>query len=111
MKHIAYEAILVPASDAPITSLGVHMLFEDYSEELDFDDGCDRMPLEIQLLVELSGVKVNYAYTYARGLLLLESGDSRYPNHRVTNVVGLDCGSAIFFSTALFMRKKEITEL
>lgn len=111
MKHIAYEAILVPDSDDPITSLGVHMLFEDYSEELDFDVASERVPIEIQRLEELSGVKVKYTYRYDRGLLLLEVGDSRYTNHRINNVVGLDSASAIFFSTALFMRKKEITEL
>ena len=111
----AYEALVVPASNAPIVSLGVFVLSTDFSMDNEWKSP-ELPPFELRQLGALAGVDILYAYPYPKGIVLLSSGNACEPNPRICELVNAsrrDAGvdDSYYFGTGIFLKHKKVTEL
>ena len=114
----AYEALVVPASNAPIVSLGVFVLSTDFSMDNEWE-GPELLPSELRQLGELAGVGIIYAYPYPKGIVLLSSGNACEPNPRVCALVnasrrytgGVGTDDSYYFGTAIYLKHKKVAAL
>lgn len=120
MLPSTYEAFLVPASDAPIASLGVFVLTTDFSMDTEWED-LEFPPFELQQLGALAGVDIVYAYPYPMGILLLSTGNECKPNPRICGLAGVnnryrsndpeDNPLPHYYGTGIFLKHKKVIEL